>query len=148
MADGAEHARVSKILNSVIIPASIIGGFFIDPSLYGLAVGAVVGTLVTPDLDHHQLTTFDEHRIWSVWAPFGFVWQVYWYPYGLTHKHRGGSHTWPWGTLVRFMYFLWGPIFLWFTWLGFDWSYVLFWLFIFTGQSMQDLLHYYKDDLI
>jgi len=148
MADGAEHARASKVLNTVFVPASIIGALLIDPTLYGLGVGLVVGTLVTPDLDHHQLTTFDEKRIWSVWAPFGFVWQVYWYPYGLAHKHRGGSHTWPMGTLVRFIYFLWGPIFLWFTWFVFDWSYVLFWLFIFIGQSMQDLLHYYKDDLI
>ena len=148
MANGKEHAKATKKTGWAISAVSAPMAVMLHPALIGFAVGAWLGHLITPDLDHHW-KTHDEQRM-RRWHPLlGWFWSAFWAPYQWTHRHRGSSHSWPLGTLVRFIYFLWAPLAATvFTvpqaWLF--WS-AIFWAAVFWGWSVADETHYRLDNI-
>lgn len=62
--------------------------------------------MIDPDLDHEQLRTWTELRIYrylGVWP--GRVWQAIWAPYGVLIPHRSAlSHLPGLGTAIRAAY--------------------------------------------
>jgi uncharacterized metal-binding protein len=148
MANGKQHAQATRKTGWVMTAVSVPMAVMLHPTLFGCAVGAWLGHLVTPDMDHHW-TTYDEWRI-RRWNPLlGWLWSLYWTPYQWTHPHRGSSHTWPKGTFVRFVYCLWAPIllsafavpYLHPVWIG------IFWGSVFFGWSVADETHFRLDNL-
>jgi len=82
-------------LASVEKPVRFMG----DPSFLSFAVSYFVGTVfLTPDLDLADRGTGPVRK----WGPLGILWV----PYGLLHSHRGISHSYLLGPLVRLLYFL------------------------------------------
>ncbi len=72
-----------------------------DPVLTrAVAVGAVVGLLVTPDLDQEGSLSFTERLICRV-PLVGWLWVNSWWGYAHFFKHRGASHSLIFGTATR-----------------------------------------------
>jgi uncharacterized metal-binding protein len=70
-----------------------------DTSFLSFTVSYFVGTvLLTPDLDLADRGVGPVRK----WGPLG----VLWIPYGLLHSHRGISHSYLLGPLIRLLYFL------------------------------------------
>lgn len=143
MPNGHTHALATTISGSALTTASIAGTILVNPVLVGVAVGAWVGHLCTPDIDHHLITT-EERRIlrWNKLA--GVLWWLYWKLYQSRRPHRGISHTWPRGTAERFVYLLWLPVIVSLL-LWPDVFVVVFWCCVFVGQSCQDVIHIAMD---
>ena len=140
MSSGKVHFSVSITAAIPLAAASILTTVTThDPAMLGLALGALTGCIVTPDNDH-EWTTESEQVVYRVSKPLGAMWELFWRPYDLLHAHRGSSHTYPVGTLVRFLYLFWLPILL--------WPQPMFWLLAFVGVSVSDLLHLWYDDLL
>lgn len=132
MAGGKRHAQATKRRLLWLLPVSGIG-YLIEPQCIGLAVGSVIGHLLTPDIDHHY-TTYEELRIYRYNKLLGFLWWLYWLPYERIVPHRGISHVPIVGTATRFVYLLWLP--LWYTE-----GYGLFWFSVFVTWCIQDAAH-------
>lgn len=150
MANGATHRKWSFRVAAVMVPVGVGLGFVFPPA-FAIVPAALTGRVVEPDLDHHQLRSESEEMVWGVNPVIGFLFQTYWYPYGLLHPHRGSSHGWPLGTLVRFAWFLWLPVVasLWFAWED-PWLFpqvVWFWVFWFLTHSVHDAVHFLWDGL-
>lgn len=145
MATGAEHAAACRRIWRASVPVAAALAVAVHPACAGLAVGALVGKLVTPDLDLPGIT-YCERRImrWNRLA--GWLWRAYWMPYAWRNGHRGRSHRWPLGTLDRNLYLLWLPMAT--TVVLFGWPAVLFWLAVFAGQSAQDICHIAMDGML
>ena len=95
-----------------------------DPSWAALPIGGLAGLLLSPDLDVEKgsIANYHARRVNGV---FGFLWRVYWLPYGKLCPHRGASH-WPiFGTAVRLIYCFW--------WLPLVWLPPLEWAATFAG---------------
>lgn len=144
MSSGKVHLSISITaaipLAAVSIYATVTTG---NPAYLGLAMGAWTGCISTPDNDH-EWTTESEQVVYRISKPLGIAWQLFWKPYDLLHAHRGTSHTYPVGTAVRFLYLFWLPIMLSASWS--EWP--VFWLLVFAGVSVADLLHLKMDKLI
>lgn len=145
MSEGFVHAQIANktalIICSVSIPVAII-----SPIFAGVAVGSLIALFVEPDLDH-QWRTQSEQRVRRFNPLIGLLWSAYWTPYDWAHPHRGRSHTWPIGTLERFVYALWLPLLasiLWGDWI----AWFCWWLLVFVGLSLQDCLHLYMDGVL
>jgi len=102
MANGKTHAAA----NLVVLGATL---YIIAPKLpvdlaIGATAGAIIGTLITPDIDHH-VRTQEEQRFyqWFGWLGGG-LWQLFWREYAKTHPHRGSSHAPIIGTAGRWGY--------------------------------------------
>lgn len=145
MASGIAHAAAARRVLWCVAPVSIALAV-VPPAAAGLVCGALVGMLATPDLDIHDKVTYCERRImrWNRFA--GWCWWVFWLPYGWRNNHRGRSHRWPRGTWDRFSYLCWLPALV--TVALFGWPAVLFWLFVFVGQSAQDIVHIAMDGML
>lgn len=142
MADGITHAhyaqRTATALTFVGVAATVY-----HPVMLGIVAGGWLGRIVEPDLDHNW-TTQSEHQVRRYNWLLGRMWSAYWTPYDWTHAHRGISHTWPLGTLGRFVYALWLPLAL--TFWQFDAIPCLcWWLLVFCGMSIQDGVHLWLD---
>lgn len=104
MSDGKTHAAA----NMAVLALTVVVAPVTLPTLFatGAIVGAVLGTITTPDIDLPG-TTHEENRIYR---RFGFVggglWQLFWNHYAQTHSHRGSSHKPFFGTLGRWWYVL------------------------------------------
>lgn len=105
MADGKTHAMVAGA--GVLIGAGV-GVLCVNAGLpeYGAAIvaGAIMGFLLTPDLDLEGLTE-EEKRLRKI-PIFGFLWQWFWYGYAMLFDHRGLSHKPVIGTATRLAYLL------------------------------------------
>lgn len=152
MSSGKEHAVATR-RNGLITSAVGFGSLLsLGLPTLGLVAGAWFGHWITPDFDlseEHpifvQRKIIQKHKIlgWCLWA--------YWYPYAKLIPHRGSSHSWPIGTIVRMIYTLAIPAYLlvhtfpqWFPpetvqqWYAFI-------FFLFVGWSVQDITHLRMD---
>lgn len=147
MANGRTHAAA----NLAVLGATL---YVIAPRLpvdlaAGATIGAILGTLCTPDIDHH-VTTQEERRFYQ-WFGFigGGLWELFWRGYARTHPHRGSSHAPIVGTAGRWAYaaIRLSPLIalalyqLWPLWLA--WLPALLCAFLFN--VLQDLVHLILD---
>lgn len=146
MPSGRIHAMVGIPVALTLTATGVGASLMLHPVLAGVTVGAWLGVIVTPDIDHHYITV-EEQRIarWNKIA--GLLWWLYWWPYERTHPHRGKSHSWPAGTVGRMVYLCWpllvasmaiaeGDAGVWL---------LLFWVLVFVGWSVQDCIHLAMD---
>jgi len=144
MSDGKTHALYANRAALVIGLTGATLAITIHPVMAGVAFGGFVGKIVDPDLDH-QWTTQSEQRVRRFNRVAGLLWSAYWTPYDWAHPHRGTSHTWPYGTLVRFLYALWPLIGLSLWLAGMGIMLLCWWVLVFVGLSVQDCLHLWMD---
>jgi uncharacterized metal-binding protein len=148
MADGVAHARASVRVAYVVTIVAGSVAVVLHPVAAGAVMGAWLAVLATPDLDHH-VRTFDEDRMRRFNVIVGWVWWLYWWPYERLVPHRGSSHTWPKGTVVRLAYLLWALIAI--TALLFAVEYpmewIAWWLTTFGGWTVVDMRHLWMDGL-
>lgn len=144
MPNGPAHAAYANGAAKIIVVTSAAAAITYHPIMLGVAAGGLVGLLVDPDLDHHKHTQ-SEQRVWRYNHLLGRLWSLYWTPYDWTHPHRGSSHTWPTGTLGRFVYALWLPmaLSLWYSNIA---LWLCWWALVFVGLSLQDGLHLWLDE--
>lgn len=116
----------------------------------GLYLGALCGFAITPDADHRAMTR-EEYRAMKRWGFLGAILVGYMTPYAYMFPHRSRwSHSLFPGTILRILYVTWLMIgMIIFVRLNFDLT--ILWLpfyssFIF-GWSIQDILHYKRDNL-
>lgn len=108
MSSGRTHATIA-----IGVGATITCGALIATSheripyndAVSLIVGAWVGWLITPDADVNGRSE-EEQRMWNLFGPLGFAFQIMMYPYALLFKHRGVSHWHVVGTLTRLVYLI------------------------------------------
>jgi uncharacterized metal-binding protein len=157
MASGVVHQKWAKRTN---IALGSLGAVLIisQPEAtgallaIGLLAGGIFGQLHSPDRDLHLLVTEDERLLMKSLPVIGALDVRYGRILGRVMSHRGISHTWPWGTLLRFLFFLWPFLFL--TWRLVDahnleiYVAALWWSSFFGGQSMQDFVHYTLDGIV
>lgn len=158
MAGGKTHSRYAE--NTLLVGTFAAVGLFVvlPPAGAGLLAGLIYGLLCPPDLDHH-VTTEDQHRFYRIHPRVGRWWENLWHPYDQANVHRGRSHNYPAGTWDRFWYLLKKPV-----WLSLPLSglaglalphelglaaalacWLVFWVALFAGQSIQDLVHIWTD---
>lgn len=102
MSAGHTHLRASLILASAFSVGAII---ISRPEMLECAVGAIVGTIITPDLDVDKAFIGDK----IVYKRTGWLgkklWLFFWKPYKTSMKHgRFASHFPIFGTFVRLLY--------------------------------------------
>lgn len=152
MANGDVHGPQNFRLGVMLTLVSGGAAFYYHPLFTGGVVGSWLGFLATPDLDHHYITEC-EKRIERFNPLLGKLWRIYWWPYMKIISHRSYySHSWPVGTLIRFVYLLWFP-------LAYSAYYLaqvepaylvywfVFWFNVFLSWSIQDIRHYKTDGL-
>ncbi|WP_407543147.1 DUF2227 family putative metal-binding protein (plasmid) [Deinococcus radiomollis] len=90
---GYQHTAVNM---AALVPVAGVGFWMNHPELVAaFGAGFVFGTLlVTPDLDLH----FNDAR--RRWGGLKFIWA----PYVALSKHRGMSHSYVLGPLIRLLY--------------------------------------------
>ena len=102
MADGKTHFIGNVIVGGTMTYAA---WRLLEPGVWPyVAVGAAVGTLVTPDMDLEG-RTHTENLMRQI-PVVGLMFQFTWYPYAVLTKHRGISHSLLWGTLSRLAYMI------------------------------------------
>ncbi len=154
--NGKAHMTVNIVTGVALVTISVYVGLPND-AIAGIAVGAVVGTAITPDYDFEK--NLPKHMIGRI-PLLGYVWNLYWLPYARVVKHRSFfSHSPIASTTFRLLYL----------WLGvtailylFDlitgtstWGYSLnlfaengnpqFWLYLFGAWCVQDMTHLLLD---
>lgn len=132
MAGGKRHAKSTKRNLKWMLPVGSIASLA-DPNCLGFLLGAIIGHVLTPDIDHH-FYTYEEYRIYRYNRILGFLWWLYWLPYEKLVPHRGISHQPIVGTATRFFYLLWFPL------LYFDIP-TLFLFYVFIAWAIQDFTH-------
>lgn len=138
MAKGKKHAMATRrTLWLLFMVSGVIIAYYRQWELTGLFMGATMGHLITPDIDHHWVT-YEEHRMYRINRLFGTLWYIYWSPYQWVFKHRGLSHVIGFGTLTRFIYLLWYPLTL------YPEYYVLY-VCIYLTWFIQDYIHLILD---
>lgn len=108
MANGKTHARATLNIATVVLAAGVLAVVALPrvetfAVVAGLVSGAMIGHLVTPDIDQRSITV-EERRVLRLLGLPGYLWILYWYPYALAMRHRGWSHTVPQGTISRIAY--------------------------------------------
>lgn len=98
MPNGRTHTLINTIVvSSATTAAEQLGVPLGDPVVVALLAGAVIGTVfITPDLDMARVRT-DARR---AWGPF----ELLWWPLLKVSRHRGVSHTYLRGPLIRVAY--------------------------------------------
>ncbi|MCB1972564.1 MAG: DUF2227 family putative metal-binding protein, partial [Geminicoccaceae bacterium] len=87
------------------LPVSVALALKVDPHAIAGIGGAVVGWLIEPDFDLHHITTRSENRLYKLFPPLGYAWEVFWYPLARLIPHGSPlSHLPPLCTLVRLAY--------------------------------------------
>lgn len=154
--DGHEHARQAKIVLCLAIPVCI-GLLVLAPDevlvaelAAGLALGALCGFWITPDIDHDDWT-MEEYRAMRADPLLGRLWVILWRPYSLVFKHRSRwTHSWR-GTLLRAVPFM-VAIVVGYGLLRHAFSLGVRWLSPFyvgflAAWLIQDMVHYHHDKL-
>lgn len=107
MASGRTHARWATV-TALGLTAWGMSAAMQGEGAAGLAVaaGGWLGWLIDPDLDHEQMRTHTEWRIYRTLGKWpGRLWQALWAPYGVLIPHRSPwSHMPVLGTLIRAAY--------------------------------------------
>jgi len=162
LSDGYYH-EISAIVVTVlcgiaaiflIVPATLIG--------IGIFLGSVFGLFIPPDLDSKS-TTRSEYRAYRLFGWLGAIFHSYFTFYAaICGGHRsklshGGPPPWGWlrmilvATPFRMLYSLW-----WFVPLGclwpslwqlYGWLGWQFWLGLYVGWAIQDIVHWQRDYL-
>jgi uncharacterized metal-binding protein len=108
-----------------------------EPAWAALPVGGLAGLLLSPDLDVER-GSIANHHARKFGRLFGFLWRIYWWPYGKLCPHRGASHWLIFGTVVRLIYAFW--------WLPLVWLPPLEWAATFAaGLAIVDSVHIVGD---
>lgn len=138
MANGKKHARATRrtLWTLGIISTGLII-YYQQWEMSGLYIGAILGHILTPDIDHH-FVTYEEHRMYRINQLFGTIWYYYWAPYQWAFSHRGISHIMLLGTLTRFIYLLWYPL------MAYP-QFVVVYVYMFIAWSIQDYMHLILD---
>ncbi|HUI90500.1 MAG TPA: DUF2227 family putative metal-binding protein [Anaerolineales bacterium] len=111
MADGKTHALGTQVLAVLLFAAEAtngrLNGYSLQPTfLYSaaLAGGAMLGLILTPDLDVNA-GSFSDDEVREI-SPLGEnLWWVYWFPYRVILPHRSPFSHWPiLGTVGRLLY--------------------------------------------
>lgn len=163
MSSGKEHAvgyRVGIVMASCAAVYVVGNGAPVESGM-GLFVGALVGSVIDPDLrDMHNITTRNERRMYAI--PFigpvvGFLWQVYWYPMSRLIEHRSiFSHLPVFATAIAAAYVVVPPTLIFWLFFSYDkslvgyfsWLAVLYqpWMWmLFWGWVLQDTIHFIQD---
>lgn len=102
MPDGIRHFQIGVFAGG----AAVLGAAaYADlPTARAVAIGSLIGLLITPDLDQEG-STFTEHVLRRV-PLVGYLFQVSWYGYALLFRHRGWSHHIIIGTPTRILWSL------------------------------------------
>ena len=165
MADGKTHASATQILAVLLFASEAtngkINGYALEPTLIysaALTIGAMLGLLLTPDLDVNA-GSISEEEVREI-SPFGEnLWWIYWFPYRKILPHRSPFSHWPIiGTMGRLLYIgipYWISLavtyFLypsWFNWLAQNgiWLITLpYFRVVVLGLAGADLLHFFMD---
>lgn len=108
MANGVTHTTLTAVSTAACFYASVqwVNAGMPDAGA-GLAVGAVLGHFITPDIDHHH-HTIEEKRIAKLFGKkAGRYWSAFWAPYEVLMKHGSWlSHVPVIGTGLRIIYVL------------------------------------------
>lgn len=125
----------------------------------GAVSGAVMGFLITPDIDHPWYTV-EEQRIAKGCGPAALVlWSLFWLPFVAVRHRSKITHSWPLATALKQLWLTaWAlvVVFVLNYALGVsvplreeDLAYMfLAWLAMFLGWSVQDLVHLVLDGKI
>lgn len=161
MPDGVTHALTSTVLATGAAAAAAARWYdsgSADPRLFWLAGGALLGVLLTPDLDLETGSISQRVVRHQAGRTLGAAWRLLWFPYGLAIGHRSAlSHLPGLGTALRLAYLVLVPWAAWwllarafglagppgpelaYAWLlGPGWWGVL-------GLAVSDLAHYIMD---
>lgn len=114
-----------------------------------LAIGLLLGTIITPDYDFNKI--YIKKLIKKI-PVLGFFWNLYWYPYSLLFKHRGISHNLILGTITRVIY-LCLPLFIYILYAyhnKIDLTFInnidlIKIIYMLSGWYIQDFIHYILD---
>lgn len=152
MADGKTHHKTTKTLIKASLAPSVLLSLSLAWWLMFIPLGVWVGLFVTPDLDHHHLTTYNESIIIRWNSTIGNAFVAFWKPYGVLYGHRSSwSHSPIVSTFIRFAYMtpaiaiIWLPV----MYLSFPstWA-ILPFIAIFIGMCIADMGHLWKDGII
>jgi len=105
MASGSVHTTVTV---AATVPTFAVAAYVTrDPGLAALAAaGTLSGVLLSPDLDHDDIT-ISEGILWRVSPALGIPFTIAWTPYAKLLPHRSPLSHWPIvGTLGRVLYVL------------------------------------------
>ena len=140
MSSGKVHATDSIIISGLALGATAIGCPFEIAA--PISIGALSGTILTPDLDIENWNRAKRVLIMRV-PVIGYAFSIYWYPYGKLIPHRHWtSHLPVVGTLGRVVYAM-LPLFM-FIDLGALATSPLFWAFV-AGLALSDTAHWIRD---
>lgn len=103
MASGKTHARIAGVVavGTAVASPWLAAEYGADAAV-GAVAGALMGYLVTPDLDHH-FRTHEEQRIKRI-PIVGQYWLDLAAGYASRYRHRGVSHVLILGTVTRIWY--------------------------------------------
>lgn len=150
MASGKIHKQ-ANIAAGIFMGVTSYAVFMREDITLGAAIGSLVGTIVTPDLDLVVPSNF-----FSRLPIINFLWMCLWWPYKKMVRHRSFiSHSPLVSTIIRLLYMT-----VWFVAFGamfginfgiiLDWM-VLNWEFCFTlffCWVVQDLVHLWFDFVV
>ena len=168
MADGKTHALGTQALAVLLFAAEAtsgkVNGYGLVPTLtYStlLAGGAMLGLILTPDLDVNA-GSISEDEVREI-SPFGEnLWWIYWFPYRWILPHRSPLSHWPIiGTIGRLLYvsipywiglaiayFASPPVFIWLGQAGIWLVTISYFRVAVLGLIGADLLHFFMDGRI
>ena len=147
---GVHGSAVQDVIDTAVRLGAGAGSPLAHRFFFTASLGAWLGICVDPDRDHWK-TTMSEQRVYRHSRLLGDLNVWFWQSYVRSHGHRGrGSHTWPRGTVGRFLYLLWFPILLSLI-LGagvYGWplgATGVAWIGVFVGISINDCFHLLLD---
>jgi uncharacterized metal-binding protein len=165
MADGKTHSSATQILAVLLFASEAtygkLNGYFLQPTLIYSAVlasGAMLGLVLTPDLDVNA-GSISEEELREI-SSFGEnLWWMYWFPYRQLVPHRSPISHWPIvGTVGRLLYitipywigltvayFLDPPIFSWLAQAGIWLITLPYFRVAVLGLAGADTLHFFMD---
>lgn len=133
MPNGKTHAILTIITSSTLFSATNYFEFPLQTSLF-LAIGSLIGLILTPDLDQAE-----SHR---------GLWKRIWWIYGRMFSHRSFlSHFPVISTIIRLLYIFSIPAFIIWWYVNIPESYLHLILIIIIGLIASDTIHYIADIL-
>lgn len=142
MSDGRTHSQIAITVANVTATYLL---YQADPNYAAFQCGLILGTFITPDLDH-TAKTYEETRLFKFNPLLGKFWFSLSNIYAKIFIHRGVSH-WPLiGTLSRLpfglLFLL--PFLLLLRYIEIEITGKMF-LFVFVGWAIQDSIHFATD---
>lgn len=101
MADGQTHF-LWNVIGGATLTALAIRYLPTDQDWQYVAVGSLIGSIITPDMDLEG-RTHTENLMRKI-PVVGLLFQFSWYPYAVLTNHRGMSHNLLLGTPSRMLY--------------------------------------------